>query len=160
MKRAIAAIAVLGLLSGCSASRPDPKTKITVQEYPVAYRQQPPEPVYSRLAWSHLPQPIRPKARDNAPLLMPVLSFELPKSTLGEAVQALAQTIGYRWSYPPEAARRPIAINMVASVDEILTEIDRQANVEGMLDHDRREVRVVEAGSQVAPVAAALPEAQ
>lgn len=132
---------------GCSASKSEERTVTIVQDYYSSYRQLPPEPVYSRLTWSHLPQPIRPKSRENAPILMPEVSFELPKSNLEEAIQALAQTIGYDWSYPAEAKGRPIAINMVAPVDKVLKEIGRQADVVGVIDHQQRVVRVVNRSS-------------
>jgi len=85
---------------------------------------------------------------------MPTMSFELPHSTLGEAIEALAQSIGYYWSYPQESSRRPIAIKMTGSVDQILREISRQAEVYAVLDHKGRMVRVV-TGEMINPPAPA-----
>ena len=127
-------------VAGCSSSK---KAGPIIETYTPAYRQLPPEPVYSRLTWSQMPGPIKPKARENTPILMPELQFELPKSTLGEAIEALAQTIGYTWSYPSEAAKRPIAIKMNGTVEDILREISRQASVYSVLDHKERAVKVV-----------------
>lgn len=115
-----------------------------VDYYHVAYRQLPPEPVYSRVTWSHLPQPIRPKVRNEAPLFLPTISFEFPNTTLYEAVEALAQTIGYRWEYPEGVGDRKIRIRMTGTVEEVLDEIGRQGNVHGVLDHENRIVRVME----------------
>lgn len=130
---------ILGLLvGGCSSSEPP---RVVVDYYDTAFRQTAPEPVYSRLTWSHLPQPIQKKAGDDAPYLMPVVSFELPNSNLEEALQALAQTIGYRWSYPQELAGRRVSIRRTATVVEVLDEIGKQAGVHTELDHVRRMVR-------------------
>lgn len=149
MERGILFIALVSLLGLASCSSNEP-TGPLVEYYQPAFRQFPPEPVYSRLTWSHLPQPIKPKVRENAPLLMPTMSFELPRSTLGAAIEALAQSIGYYWSYPPESASRPIAIKMTGSVDQILKEIGRQADVYAVLDHKGRMVRVV-SGEMINP---------
>lgn len=117
-----------------------------VEYYRPAYRQTPPAPVYSRMTWSQLPNPIQPKGTASAPLILPVVSFELPNSNLQESVEALAQAMGYRWDYPKSVARRPVSIKMEASVEDILKEIGRQANVQAMFDHEQRVVRVVEKG--------------
>ncbi len=130
---------VLGA-TGCFSSKKDGPV---IEYYQPAYRQSPPEPVYSRLTWSAMPGPIKPKARENTPMLMPELAFELPRSTLGEAIEALAQTIGYTWSYPAEASGRPIAIKMSGTVEDILRELGRQASVYTVLDHEQRAVKVV-----------------
>src|SRR5262245_36490409 len=124
-------VGALGLF-GCSSKKP---VEPVIEYYQPAFRQLPPEPVYSRLTWGHLPQPIKPKVRESAPLLMPVMAFELPRTTLGEAIEALAQSIGYYWSYPADVSRRPIAIKMTGSVDQILREIGKQADVYAILDH-------------------------
>ncbi|MFN8391982.1 MAG: hypothetical protein U0136_16955 [Bdellovibrionota bacterium] len=148
-------LTLLTALTACS-SAPPPGPE--VEYYRAAYRQSPPEPVYGRVTWSHLPQPIKPRSKMDAPLLMPTIAFEFPKSTLGETVQALAQAIGYTWSFPDDAAGRPIAIKMTATVDQVFAEILRQGNVYGVLDHDGRVVRIV-SRSMVAPKLpnAALP---
>jgi hypothetical protein len=128
------------LLSGCSSEKPKGPE---IEYYQAAYRQLPPEPVYGRLMWSNLPAPIHPRARETAPLLMPTMAFEFPRSNLGDTIQALAQAIGYTWSCPNDVAKRPIAIKMTAPVDQILREISRQGQVYGVLDHEQRVVRVV-----------------
>lgn len=139
LKTVIIGTFLLGACVSCASDVPPP-----VEYYQPAYRQSPPEPVYSRLMWSHLPSPIQPKSAGTAPLIMPVISFELPDATLEEAIEALAQTMGYRWDYPKQAAKRPIHIRMEGTIDEVLQEIGRQANVQTMLDHEKRLVRVME----------------
>lgn len=131
--------AALAVVVGCA---PTPAVKPKVENYYPAYRQLGPEPVYSRLAWSNLPQPAARSAREKGPYLSPVISFNLGDSTLQEAIEALSQTIGYQWSFPPQAASRPVRVKMKGSVSEILSEISRQANVEAELDHQNRMVTV------------------
>lgn len=128
-------------IAGCTNKQPSP-----VEYYQPAYRQFPPDPVYSRVMWSHLPQPIPPRTGDQAPLLLPVISFELPDSTLGEAVEALAQTMGYRWHFPSQVANRPVRIRMEGTVEEVLAEIGKQAQVQAKLDHHQRMVLVLGPG--------------
>ncbi len=146
---------VLLLLTSSSCSSAKKEEKSVIEYYPVAYRQLAPQPVYSRVTWSNLPGPIPPKVRDNAPLLLPTISFELHRTNLDEAIQALAQTMGYTWSYPAEVAKKKISINMVAPVDEILREIESQAKVNAVLDHESRTLRIVSGNT-----AAQLPRAQ
>lgn len=135
----ISSAVLLLSLFGCSGNE-----QYEVEYYRPAFRQSGPEPVYSRVMWSHLPDPIRPQAAEQAPVMMPVISFEFPDSTLEETVEALAQTMGYRWHYPQHLGKRVIQINMEGTIDEILKEIGRQAKVETMLDHELRLVRVIE----------------
>ncbi len=152
-------LAVLpGLLAaGCASSGSDEGEKLVrVEYYDVAYRQSPPDPVYSRLTWSHLPQPIRTKTRDTSPIIHPSVSFEFPRSNLQEAVEAVAQTIGYNWNYPKGIGSRPIAIRMVGTVEEVLREIGRQARVVAVLDHDNRVLRILES-APARPIQPTLP---
>jgi hypothetical protein len=95
-----------------------------------------------------LPKPIVNSSNEKAPYFQPVISFELGKSNFQEAIEALAQTMGYTWSYPPSLKDRPIAIHMVGSVDEILGEISRQAHVEAEFDHEQRLLRVVDGSTR------------
>lgn len=132
-------VSSLVAVSACSSSGPD--VIVRTEYYPTAFRQNAPDPVYSRLTWSHLPEPIQKKADTESPYIMPTVSFELPNSSLEETLQALAQTIGYRWSYPAELGTRRVSVKRVGTIDEILSEIGRQAGVETELDHEQRLVR-------------------
>lgn len=142
--------AVLGAFAACSAKEPRydqiPVVKV-VEEYKPAFRQSPPEPVYSRFMWAHAPEPLPIKGRDNAPLIMPVVDFDLANSNVSESVEALAQTIGYTWDYPPQAASRKVRIKMTAGVDEILQEIARQSRLRGVLDHQSKVLRLIDLAS-------------
>ena len=143
MKQALKHIALgilsVSALSACAKEDPQP-----VEYYDVAFRQLPPAPVYSRVMWSQLPHPVKPKVQNTAPLLLPVVDFEMPQTTLGEAVEALAQAMGYRWHYPSGASGRKIAIRMSGSVEEVLAEITRQAGVQGVMDHEKRIVMILD----------------
>ncbi|MBP9838300.1 MAG: hypothetical protein KBC84_06260 [Proteobacteria bacterium] len=145
MKKTLLILAAgVSTFTACSSSSPKyDKELYTVEYYKPSFRQAPPEPVYSRVMWSQTSQPIKPKVKENAPLLMPEVDIELPKSNLEEAIQAIAQTIGYTWSYPKEIGSKPVRLKMVATVDEVLAEIDRQTNVTTVLDHESRVLKVV-----------------
>ena len=148
--------ALVSSLTGCGAN----DSVQEIEYYHVAYRQSPPEPVYSRFTWSQTPGPIRTKVRDEAPLFLPTISFELPNSNLDEAIEALAQTIGYGWKYPDGVKNRKIRIRMTGTVEEVLEEIGRQANVHGVLDHENRIVQVMEQSTSPSlPAETSTPEA-
>lgn len=155
----ILGLSALLLGTGCSSSATGKETQnnlVRVEYYDVAYRQFAPEPVYSRLTWSHLPQPIRTKVRQSAPILMPSVSFELPRSNLQEAIEAVAQTIGYNWSYPKGIGGRPVAIRMTGTVEEVLEEIGRQTRIVTVLDHENRTLRILES-APAGPIEPVLP---
>ena len=134
-------------LTGCSSNQPEVTRKVELY-YP-AYRQTPPEPVYSRLTWSHLPEPIRPQPKEKGPPIQPRISFELGDTNLEEAVGALAQTLGYQWQSPPDAATRKVRLKMVGTANEILGEISKQTGVLAEIDHQSRMVKVYTRDSTV-----------
>ncbi len=138
----IAAVMVITLAACSSSSEP----VVKIEPYKVAYRQSPPEPVYSRVMWAHPPRPIMPKSTEDAPYLLPQISFQLPDTTVGEAVEALAQTMGYRWDYPSNVGKRKIHLRLDGTIEEVLKEIGRQGGVQTMLDHEQRLVRVMGEG--------------
>lgn len=137
--RVLTLLTVTSSLMACAASEPK-----KVDFYRVAFRQHGPEPVYSRFMWSHLPRPFKPKVPETAPYYLPVVRFDMPNSTLEQAVEALAQAMGYRWHYPSAVAKRKIDIRMEASVEEVLAEISAQAKVHGLFDHQQRLVRILD----------------
>ena len=126
------------LLIGCSSSKPGYK----VVYYQPSYRQAPPDPVYSRIMWSHIPEPIKPRTKNEAPLLMPEIFVELKNVTVDEAIEAVAQTMGYRWEQSAGPSNEKISIHMEGTVDEVLKEIRRKTNVFLTLDHDRRVIKL------------------
>ncbi len=133
--------AAVGLvfLTGCSNKE---RFEPPVEYYYPVRRQLPREPVYGRLTWSHLPNPLPRKVKEDAPLLSNTISVEVTHSNLEEAVEALAQTIGYRWELPKSIANRRVSIKFVGTAEQALNEIMRQAGVSGELDHKERIIRV------------------
>jgi hypothetical protein len=127
------------LLAACSTQEP-----VAVDYYQPAYRTSPPDTVYSRVMWAHLPHPVKPKAKAHSEYILPSVSFQMPNATFQEAIEALAQSMGYRWKYPRYLAKRRIRIRMDGTVEEVLAEISRQARVRASFDHENRLVRVVE----------------
>ncbi len=142
--RTIILIGMCSMVFGCSS-----KPMYRVVYYKPAYRQSPPEETYSRLTWSHLPEPVRPKARDDAPLLLPEVFVELKDASLDEAVEAVAQTMGYRWEYPDVSSGNRITIHMEGSVEEVLDEIRRQSKIPLAFDHEKRMIRLQDRTTQL-----------
>lgn len=127
-------------LSSCGSKAPEPE----IDYYRVRTRQFGPAPVYSRLVWSQLPQPLPNKPGEKAPMLSPSVSFELGRSTLQESLEAISQTFGYRAEYPDAVKERPVALKMVGTLDQILQELGKQTHVYFECDHQGRMIRVVE----------------
>lgn len=124
--------------------------------YHPTLRQAPAADVYGRLTLAYLPEPVPSAARKkNVPYLSPVMDFDLPDATLAEALEAVGQTIGYRVEYDPALGSRPVSVTREATLDVILTEIGRQANVNVELLHTQR--RLVASAVTPAP-ALTVPE--
>ena len=136
-------LASFSLLS-CSSTRDLREIEPTYEYYYPAQKQLPAEAVYSRVTWNYLPEPIKLQSNQKAPYLQPVISFEMPDSTLAEAIAALAQTLGYGFDYPKALGSRKISLNLVGTPEQILAEINRQAGVQGELDIKRRFVQVTQ----------------
>ena len=135
--------ALLCLVLSVACSKPDrSELEPKIEYYKVTQRQSAPEPVYSRVTWSHLPAPLPNKQTEQAPLLLPNIVFDLPNTTLAVAVEALAQAMGFRWVFPAALKAQPVSIRMEGSVHEVLAEIARQAEVDVELDVENRIVRV------------------
>ena len=137
--------ACLTLFSGCTRDRGVPRPQdvdYSVEYYDYSTRKHKPQQVRSRVMWSHLPQPLPSEVETESPLIWPKMSFELPDSTLGEAIEAVCSAIGYRGHYSKRIANRPISVNKIATVDEILKELGKQARVVAELDHKNRTLRV------------------
>jgi hypothetical protein len=135
-------LSLLGLmiLASACASTPDPQEKI--EYYQPAYRQLPSEPAYSRMTWSHLPSPVPLAAAEKGPYFLPVMRAEFSETTLGEAVQVLAKTIGYRADSPAAVAGRKISVRFSGTLDEILVEVSKQGGVYAQLDHEAKVIRI------------------
>ena len=107
-------------------------------------RQLAPEPSYNRLRWGHLPSPIPVSAEQDpsAPLILPVVHFEITKGTLREAAAMLAATTKYGSYTSSSVEGRRISLNMLGTVDEIASEISRKTGISAVIDHNNRQVRL------------------
>lgn len=145
MKNTRIAILLAGILGASAlmqACGSAPVYKIV--QYQPAFRQEAPPPVYSRLMWSHLPEPVKPRSRNDAPLMLPEVFVELKDVTVDEAVEAIAQTMGYRWENSGGASATRISIHREGTVDEILAEIRAKTNLPLEMDHESRVIRLAD----------------
>ncbi len=141
-KRNLSFPAIFLLLLGLTSCSSAPVYEVVY--YEPAYRQSPPDPVYSRIMWSHLPEPIKPRTSDSAPLLLPEIFVELKNVTTDEAIEAVAQTMGYRWEQRSGSLNNRISIHMEGTVEEVLEEIRNQSKVNLTLDHNKRIIRLAD----------------
>ena len=150
--KAIAIIATLGL-SGCGAGTPSWKPTQARKYYPAQMRQTAPEPVYNRLRTTHLPEPLpsRNLPGDAEVVYQPTVHFDLKNGTLAEASEMLAKTVNYGSYTSPLIADRRVTINSVGDLEEISKQLEIQANVQVLIDHDQRVVRVM-------PIAGVTPK--
>jgi len=138
MKAMIFASALALLAVSCTPTKSFDYVEPRVEYYPVASRQAPIEPVYSRVTWSHLPRPVGNKSAEKGELYQPVIEFSMKNATLLEALEALSQTIGYELRYPTQYGSRAVSMELTGTVEEVLKEVSRQAKVEARLDHRRK----------------------
>jgi len=71
----ISALALLAV--SCTPTKSFDYVEPRVEYYPVASRQAPIEPVYSRLTWSHLPRPVGNQRAEKGELYQPVIEFSM-----------------------------------------------------------------------------------
>lgn len=135
---------VLIALGGCtSPTELYDGLELPVEHYTYSTRQEPTPRVYGRMMWSQPPRPLKvSNAPSNAPLLMPRIEIDMVDATLGEALESISQTMGYRLIYPRDVAGRKISVRQVGTLEEILEEIASQGGVGVLLDHEERVIRV------------------
>ena len=131
-------LAAVGLAIGCG----DPAFVVKTEPYKPAFRQEPPEPVYSRVTWSHLPYPAPPETDSRSPLLRPSVKVEFVRATLGEAIRALAKDLHYDNDCPSELCSRTVTLHESGTLDQILENLSAQAKVIATVDHEGRLIRV------------------
>jgi hypothetical protein len=145
------AMVVFLCVVACSPAKPARRIEI----YYPSTRQEPLEPVYNRTTWSQLPQAFPPADNEKAPYFAQVMYADFPNASLGEAVQAVAQTMGYRADYPASIAGRRISLKFSGTFDEILGAVGRQGKVSVEVDHTSKLVKVMDSGGispQLEPV--------
>lgn len=144
------------LLGACSGGFAGSKSKIEYQHYRPVVRQLPPEPVYSRLTWSHPPKPIPHEPEEVEPVYLPFSAqYEFKSATLEEALNGAAQSIGYEARYTKLIASRPVSIELEGTLEEFLKELCKQTGTVARISTYERWIELVD--DAVAP---GLPEAQ
>lgn len=148
LSRPLSILVVLAL-AACGPSikewEPHKENKI----HAVSFRQSPPEPVYNRLRWVHLPEvlPDTPKVSAKAPLILPVVHLDLHNETLEDAALILAAPLGYTTYCSSIIAKQKISISRLGTVDELARDISQRKDIHVVIDHDNKEVRFL-AGEQ------------
>ena len=130
----------LSAMLGCSARAPASSERklfgISVQRYA-------PQPVYKRTRLVHLPSPLpEPNAQSSAaPLILPVIHFEIVDASLEEAAKILGKTSRYSAYCASTVADKHITLTALGTVDELAEQIAKIAKIETIVDHHNREVR-------------------
>ena len=143
--KSLIVMALAGLTAGgCSASKePEWQPERKQRVFKIATRQLPPEPVYGALRWVRPPQvlPERKVEPQNAPLIMPVVQFEVNDKPLSEVALILAATAGYRSYCAGTIAGKKLSLVSLGTMDELAGEIEQQAGVKVVINHRYKEVR-------------------
>ena len=134
------------LLTGCSAFSPSPDLpdeKDKVEVYTVSNTKVAPEPVYNRLRWVHLPQPL-PEQRGAIPtesMILPIVHLALKDASLQEAADLLTSTTSYRSYCESSIAKQKITIEALGTVDELVKLISKKSGITAEIDHETRSIR-------------------
>ena len=134
----------LALLSvGCGSS-----TKLKPEEkqvYRTAFRQLPPQPVYNRTRFVHLPEmaPSRELPKSSGSAIIPVVHLELKNATLDEASSVLAAISQYSSYCASTVAKKRVTVNTLGTLQELADEISNKTGATVIIDHQNRQVRVI-----------------
>lgn len=122
------------------------KNKYERKVHIFAVRQLPQPPVYNRIKKVHLasPLPNREKHPASNRIINPVFQFDAQDSTLEEIAMILANTAKYSSFCDASIAKRKFSIVTLGTIDEIAKEIEKEANIEVVVDHQTKEVRFLE----------------
>lgn len=131
--------------SGCASNSREWKPIPTQITYEVAHRQLPPEPVYNRLRWVRPPEvlPARLPKSGEAPLIKPVIEFQVRNTPLEEVAQVLAASARYGSYCASSVATQRLTLQRLGTIDEIARAIEQEAKVAVVVDHERRMVRIL-----------------
>ncbi|RMG44031.1 MAG: hypothetical protein D6719_02615 [Candidatus Dadabacteria bacterium] len=143
--RFILLLGTLMLVFGCSTTigkkYQEPKKR---KVFRVASSQLPPEPVYNRLRWAHLPDPAPARVvYTSAPKIDPIMQLKLNNATLEQAANSLARAMRYRSYVAGTIANQRITINTLGTLDELGAALAKKANVHLVIDHKNKEIRVL-----------------
>ena len=150
MRKILTALTITALLGACGdvkSYKPEPERK----HFFHSVRQLPPEPVYNRLRWVYLPDPLpeNPGATSAAPIV-PTVLLEIRNGTVESAARELGSAAGYRTAINPEIGSKPFSGSLSGTVDEAAGTLARNSGIEVQVDHGRKELRFLPA-TAVAP---------
>lgn len=129
-------------LNACSTSGKPfaPREKVVFGH---VYRQHAPEPVYNRVRWVHLPEPL-PSADipgANAPAIKPVVHLELKNVPIADAATTLASTARYKSFVESSLFGRKVTFDSLGTLDELALQLSRKEGITIEVDHEHRLVR-------------------
>lgn len=150
MKTRFSFIAIVILAAGCGGG-PKVYTPVKRTVWLPTVRHSAPEPVYARTRWVQLPEvlPAReipgeePVELKSAPAMRPIFHMTLKNSNLEEAARVLAAIARYTAYCAPSLVNQAVSIDNLGSVDELAEIIGRKAEVNVVVDHENREVRIL-----------------
>ncbi len=148
--RSITGIICCVLLFGCARTVDtfDGERKL----FGISVRDHAPQPVYKRTRLVHLPSVVPPTPQDlgRAPMILPVVHFELVDASLEDAARILGQTSRYTSYCASTIADKRVTLTALGTIDELASKISTLANIETIVDHHNREVRfLARKGDQV-----------
>lgn len=152
LKILLLAILAQGLV-GCASKIPQwEAANQNKAVFSIATQQLPPEPVYNPVRWVRPPQvlPTREAKVNRAPLIHPIIHFEVEKTPLEETARILAAVGRYRSYCSSLVAKRLVTLNTLGNMDELAQQISKITKTRVIIDHQNKEVRVV-ADTYIAP---------
>ena len=133
------------MLAGCFGGinkpewQPIPKKKIA---FP-ADRQAPAQPIYNRLRFVNLPEPMPGAiASNDRPLMLPVVQLSVKDQSLEEVGTLLAQSARYSVYCASSLAHQKLSLEGLGTIDELAEQVAKKASVKIVVDHSSREVRI------------------
>jgi len=156
MKSAAKTMTIVSLLaaavagSGCGADLKEWAPERERVGIAPVYRQVPPQPVYNRLRWVHLPEVLPVSSlSSSAPAILPVFHLVLKNATLEDAAHTLAAMTRFDSYCSSSLADRKITIDRLGTLDELAAEIAVAAGITVQIDRASETVRFL---PKMAPV--------
>jgi hypothetical protein len=134
-------IALAGCFGGVNAPEwhPDAPRKIALP----ADRQAPAQPIYNRLRFANLPDPMPGEiAQGDRPVILPVVQLSIKDQSVEEVGTLLAQSARYSSYCASGIAHQKMSLEGLGTIDELAAQVAKKANVKVVVDHASREVRI------------------
>lgn len=130
-------------LTGCGPTLPTYQPQKARRYLTYAVRQLPPEPVYNRLRYVHLPEPLpaRDKLANENSLMLPVFEFQVENVTLDEAALILASAVRYDSYAAPSIAEREVTLTSLGTVEELAQQLAKDTDSYVFVDHKNKQIR-------------------